>query len=299
MLHGIMLDITKEKIKEREAEERHWKLQRERAERQEFETAKEALRKSEERYRSLVEATSQIVWDTKANGEFVSEQPGWSAFTGQSLEEYLGWGWLTAVHPDDRAQTAQAWNHALATQTMYQVEHRLRRQDGMYREMSVRAVPVLETDGTVREWIGIHSDITDSKKEDLEDVLTNDARQQMKLLRGRVHRMEGLIDGILQYSRAGRFKGKLERLSVQQLLQETIELLSPPPEVQIYYSARNANAAHGKSAARASFPQSDQQCAEVRASPSSQNRGRTTTVQTSVQAPVQNRDSRARAESLL
>jgi PAS domain S-box-containing protein len=47
---------------------------------------------------------------------------------------------------------------------MYQVEHRLRRQDGMYREMSVRAVPVLETDGTVREWIGIHSDITDSKK---------------------------------------------------------------------------------------------------------------------------------------
>jgi signal transduction histidine kinase len=63
--------------------------------------------------------------------------------------------------------------------------------------------------------------------------LTNDARQQMKLLRGRVHRMEGLIDGILQYSRAGRFKGKLERLSVQQLLQETIELLSPPPDVQI------------------------------------------------------------------
>ncbi|MEP0922742.1 PAS domain S-box protein [Leptolyngbya sp. ST-U4] len=164
MLHGIMLDITNEKIKEREAEERHRELQRERAERQEFETAKEALRKSEERYRSLVEATSQIVWDTKANGEFVSEQPGWSAFTGQSLEEYLGWGWLTAVHPDGRAQTAQAWNHALTTQTMYQVEHRLRRQDGMYRGMSVRAVPVLETDGTVREWIGIHSDITDSKK---------------------------------------------------------------------------------------------------------------------------------------
>lgn len=70
-------------------------------------------------------------------------------------------------------------------------------------------------------------------EEDLEDILTSDACQQMKLLRGRVHRMEGLIDGILQYSRAGRFKGKLERLSVQQLLQETIELLSSLPEVQI------------------------------------------------------------------
>ncbi|WP_206603076.1 PAS domain S-box protein [Leptolyngbya ohadii] len=164
MLRGIMLDITKEKTKEQEAEKSNRELQRERAERQDLEAAKEALRKSEERYRSLIEASSQMVWNTNAAGELYSEQAGWSTFTGQTPDEYLGWGWLDAVHPDDRAHTAQAWNHALATQTMYQVEHRLRRSDGVYREMSVRAVPVLETDGAVREWIGIHTDITERKK---------------------------------------------------------------------------------------------------------------------------------------
>lgn len=124
----------------------------------------EALRKSEERYRSLVEAIAQIIWDTKAEGEFVTEQPGWSAFTGQSFEELKGWGWLNAVHPDDRDHTAQVWSAAVANQTFYQVEHRLRRYDGEYRYMSVRAVPVFEPDGQIREWIGVHTDISDRKQ---------------------------------------------------------------------------------------------------------------------------------------
>jgi PAS domain S-box-containing protein len=126
------------------------------------------LRHSEQRYRSLIEATSQIIWDTKAEGEFVTEQPGWSAFTGQTFDELKGWGWLNAVHPDDQAYTTQVWSAAVGNQTLYEVEHRLRRHDGMYRYMSVRAVPVFEEDGTVREWIGIHTDVTDRKRAEAE-----------------------------------------------------------------------------------------------------------------------------------
>lgn len=121
------------------------------------------LRHSEQRYRSLIEATSQIIWDTKAEGEFVTEQPGWSAFTGQTFDELKGWGWLNAIHPDDRANTTQVWLAAVANRTLYEVEHRLRRHDGVYRFMSVRAVPMFEEDGTTREWIGSHTDITDRK----------------------------------------------------------------------------------------------------------------------------------------
>ncbi len=66
--------------------------------------AEEAMRRGEERYRSLVEATTAIVWNTPASGEFESEQPGWSAFTGQDFEQLKGWGWLDAVHPDDRGE---------------------------------------------------------------------------------------------------------------------------------------------------------------------------------------------------
>ncbi|MEP0809872.1 PAS domain-containing sensor histidine kinase [Coleofasciculus sp. FACHB-SPT9] len=159
LLRGVMVDITKEK----EAEEKTQLLLREQAARIEVETVQEALRKSEERYRSLVEATAQIIWDTKAEGEFVTPQPGWSAFTGQSYEQLKGWGWLNAVHPDDQAHTVQEWLNALANGTLYQIEHRLRRSDGIYKYMSVRAVPVFEADGSIREWIGVHTDISDRK----------------------------------------------------------------------------------------------------------------------------------------
>lgn len=160
LLRGVMVDITKEK----DVEEKTQQLSQERAARIELERVQDALRKSEERYRSLVEATSQIIWDTNAEGELVTEQPRWSAFTGQTYEQYQGWGWLNAIHPDDRSYTAQAWRDALANRTVYEVEHRLGRYDGQYRYMSVRGVPVLEADGSIREWIGVNTDITDRKQ---------------------------------------------------------------------------------------------------------------------------------------
>jgi twitching motility protein PilJ len=126
--------------------------------------AETALYASEARFRSLIEATSQIIWNTAANGEFLMEQPAWSRFTGQTFDQLKGQGWLNAVHPDEREQTIQVWNHAVQNRVLYQVEHRLRRHDGEYRYMSVRAVPILNpTDGSIREWLGVHADITDRK----------------------------------------------------------------------------------------------------------------------------------------
>jgi PAS domain-containing protein len=67
------------------------------------EQAEEALRLSEQRNRSLVEATAAIVWSLPPSGVADSSpQPSWSAFTGQTPEQYTGWGWLDALHPDDR-----------------------------------------------------------------------------------------------------------------------------------------------------------------------------------------------------
>jgi PAS domain S-box-containing protein len=122
--------------------------------------ANEALRRSEERYRSLIEATAAIVWTGPSTGLFESEQPGWSAFTGQTFEELRGSGWADAIHPDDREPTLSAWQAAVAAGSIYQTEHRLRRADGEYRHMSARAVPLRSDDGSIREWIGVHTDLT-------------------------------------------------------------------------------------------------------------------------------------------
>ncbi|WP_165252529.1 sensor domain-containing protein [Paludisphaera soli] len=129
----------------------------------EWKRAEESLRLSEERYRSLIQATAAIVWSTPATGEFESEQAGWSAFTGQSFEDLKGWGWLDAVHPDDREETCRAWSRSVADRVVYQVEHRLRGRDGLHREMCVRAVPILAPDGSLREWVGAHIDVSDRK----------------------------------------------------------------------------------------------------------------------------------------
>lgn len=131
---------------------------------EERQRAEAVLRRGEKRYRSLVEAVTAVVWNTPASGEFETEQAGWSAFTGQSYDQLRGWGWLDAVHPDDRPNTARVWSAAVASRSLYVVEHRLRRHDGVYRHMMVRAVPILNDDGTILEWVGIHTDIDNLKR---------------------------------------------------------------------------------------------------------------------------------------
>lgn len=80
--------------------------------------AEETLRHREQLYRSLVLATSQIVWITDGQGKVI-DMPAWREYTGQSKEEVQGWGWLEAIHPDDRASTAEVWLDALANKTLY------------------------------------------------------------------------------------------------------------------------------------------------------------------------------------
>ncbi len=141
------------------------------------------LRKSEERYRSLVIATAQIVWTTNAAGEATDDLPGWRKFTGQSREEIRGQGWIGAVHPDDRQRTAAVWEQAVATRTLYNTEYRLRRFDGCYRDFAVRGVPVIATDGSVREWVGTCTDISQQK------AMESETARYQERLRGLAERL--------------------------------------------------------------------------------------------------------------
>ncbi|HJU03949.1 MAG TPA: ATP-binding protein, partial [Nitrospiraceae bacterium] len=124
----------------------------------------ESLRRSEERYRSLVEATASIVWTVDAEGRFLVPQPSWEAFTGQSWEQHANFGWLEALHPEDRAPVLACWDAATRAKALYRSEGRLwHAPSGGYRYIASRAVPLLKPDGTVREWLGTISDIHDRK----------------------------------------------------------------------------------------------------------------------------------------
>ncbi len=251
----------------------------------------EALRQSEERYRSLVIATSQIVWTTDAEGQVI-DMPHWRDYTGQSQAEVKGWGWLAAVHPEDRERTTTVWNEAVKTKSLYDTEYRIRATDGSYRYFAARGVPVIAADGTIREWVGVCTDIQERKtveealtaranelayltavltqtntalekrnqeldqfayvtshdlkaplraianlsqwiEEDTAELLTDETRHQMNLLRGRVHRMEALINGLLQFSRSGRVSCDKSSVAVGSLLTEIVDSLAPSPEFSV------------------------------------------------------------------
>jgi PAS domain S-box-containing protein len=130
--------------------------------------AEEELRRSEERYRAFTVATAQVVWITNAGGEVVVDLPSWRELTGQSEEAIKGWRWIEAIHPDDRERVAQVWAKAVEAKGPYESEFRVRKYDGSYRLFFARGIPVLEADGSIREWVGTCTDITERKRAEAE-----------------------------------------------------------------------------------------------------------------------------------
>ncbi len=123
----------------------------------------EAVRRSEERYRSLVRAGAQVVWVTTPTGEVAEDSPEWRAITGQTLNEYFGSGWLDAIHPEDRERVEQAWRECVRTGAVFDGSYRVRTRGGAYRHYDVRAVPIMR-DGEVVEWVGANTDVTGQRE---------------------------------------------------------------------------------------------------------------------------------------
>lgn len=143
---------------------------------------REALRDSERRFRSLVTATSQIVWTTNAEGGETSAR-NWEETTGHSVAEAVNWGWLEALHPDDREATRRARVEAYEKKELYQAEFRLRHADGSYRHYLARAAPVLDDEGRVCEWVGALTDITERKRAERQIV---ESSEQLRSLTARL-----------------------------------------------------------------------------------------------------------------
>ena len=135
-------------------------LRREIAER---EQAEEALRRSEDRLRLVIDKLPALVWSKLPDGsaDFLNQR--FREYTGLSLEEGLGWGWMmNAFHPEDRAE--EEWRAAFAAGEPFEKEARLRRADGAYRWFLLRAVPLRDEVGNVVKWYGTTTDIEDRRR---------------------------------------------------------------------------------------------------------------------------------------
>lgn len=121
------------------------------------------LQLSEERFRTLVEATAEIVWLSDPQGAIFQISPAFRRYTGLDPAQAIGAGWLDVIHPDDRAQTVAAWTRALNTGEPYENEFRVRMAEGGYRHFRANSVPLRAADGSIREWVGTAVDIQERK----------------------------------------------------------------------------------------------------------------------------------------
>ena len=127
------------------------------------EAAAAEIRRSEERYRSLVQGGAQVVWVAAPDGAMKEDSPEWRWITGQSEEEYTGFGWLESVHPEDRERVERDWRECVRTGKIFDDRYRIRTKGGSYRHYDVRAVPI-ERDGKIVEWVGACSDVTSQRE---------------------------------------------------------------------------------------------------------------------------------------
>jgi PAS domain S-box-containing protein len=129
---------------------------------------------SEAYYRTLLDAIPAHVITTNAAGEATFVNRHWTDYTGQSMARAMSRGTGLAVHREDAPAAADHWAEAMATQTGYEIDYRVRRADGVYRWQSWRIEPVRDTaDGELLGWTGVGIDVDDAKRLQLELGETN------------------------------------------------------------------------------------------------------------------------------
>ncbi|MBO6937065.1 MAG: PAS domain-containing protein [Deltaproteobacteria bacterium] len=126
----------------------------------------EPLELREARYRTLFESSRSVLWAADPAGRFRSGQREWQRFTGLSLEEQKGFGWMDAIHPDDRGRFVQAWAEARASTEVFVSEVRIwSAPHDEYRECELRSAPLMIADGQrVREWVGHLIDVSELRR---------------------------------------------------------------------------------------------------------------------------------------
>ena len=127
------------------------------------EAAAAEIKRSEERYRSLVQGGAQVVWVASPDGAMMEDSAEWRKITGQSAEEFTGYGWLNCIHPEDRERVERDWRECVRTGRLFDDRYRIRTKGGSYRHYDVRAVPI-ERDGKIAEWVGASTDVTSQRE---------------------------------------------------------------------------------------------------------------------------------------
>ena len=126
--------------------------------------AEEALRDSEQQFRTLANAIPQLCWRANADGWISWYNQRWYAYTGTTPEEMEGWGWQSVHDPEMLPKVLERWKGSIATGAPFEMVFPLRGADGVFRPFLTRVMPVRDGDGKVAGWFGTNTDISEQRK---------------------------------------------------------------------------------------------------------------------------------------
>ena len=150
--------------------------------------AESVIKDNEKRFRELIESLPQLFWTTRVDGpcDYLSKQ--WVEYTGVPEAEQLGYRWLEQLHPDDRDRIVSEWMEKVKTGESFDVEFRIRRNDGVYHWFKTTAVPMHDPEGNIIKWFGSNTDFDEIKK--AEEQLINFSKELEQKVEERTKELE-------------------------------------------------------------------------------------------------------------
>jgi PAS domain S-box-containing protein len=124
----------------------------------------EALRESEEQFRTLANSIPNLAWWANGDGYIIWYNQRWYEYTGTTPEQMEGWGWQSAHDPEVLPRVLERWTASIATGQPFDMEFPLRGADGVFHPFLTRVMPVKDSTGKVLRWFGTNTDISALKQ---------------------------------------------------------------------------------------------------------------------------------------
>ena len=197
--------------------------------------AEQALRETEERFRTIANSAPVLIWMTDQSGRRTYVNRPWLEFTGRDLEADLGHGWLEGVHPDDVAAFVSAFTEHFDRRVPFAVEYRLRRHDAKYRWIQETGVARWNPDGSFAGYIGSGLDQTERREAEeanrnVSKKLIEAQEKERRRIARELHddinqRLAMLAIELQQLEKPGLFRGRAQT-EIQRLFRQTTEISS-------------------------------------------------------------------------